>query len=326
MRVLVTGGAGYIGSHTCKELARSGHEPVVYDNLSTGRRELARWGAFIHGDILDTQRLRAAMRRERVEAVIHFAAKAYVGESVINPEKYFRNNVGGTQSLLDAMRGEDVRDIVVSGTCAVYGTPERMPIDENTPASPINPYGESKLFMERMLAAYGRAYGTRFTSLRYFNAAGCDPDGETGEWHDPETHLIPRVLMAAAGKIEALEIFGDDYPTPDGTCIRDYVHVRDLAKAHIAAVERLQKGGGNSILNLGAGRGFSVREIVRAAEEVTGRPVPHVFRPRREGDPAELVADSGRAGEVLGWRAHHSSIEEILRTAWAWEQRKGRTS
>lgn len=326
MRVLVTGGAGYIGSHTCKELARSGHEPVVYDNLSTGRRELARWGAFIHGDILDTQRLRAAMRRERVEAVIHFAAKAYVGESVINPEKYFRNNVGGTQSLLDAMRGEGVRDIVVSGTCAVYGTPERMPIDENTPASPINPYGESKLFMERMLAAYGHAYGTRFTSLRYFNAAGCDADGETGEWHDPETHLIPRVLMAAAGKIEALEIFGDDYPTPDGTCIRDYVHVRDLAKAHIAAVERLQKGGGNSILNLGAGRGFSVREIVRAAEEVTGRPVPHVFRPRREGDPAELVADSGRAGEVLGWRAHHSSIEEILRTAWAWEQRKGRTS
>lgn len=324
MRILVTGGAGYIGSHTCKELARRGHEPVVYDNLSTGHRELVRWGAFVHGDILDTQRLRAVMRRERTEAVIHFAAKAYVGESVVNPAKYFHGNVGGTLSLLDAMRGEGIRDIVVSGTCAVYGTPETMPIDENTPTRPINPYGESKLFMERMLAACERAYGTRFISLRYFNAAGCDADGETGEWHEPETHLIPRVLMAAAGEIEALEIFGNDCPTADGTCIRDYVHVRDLAEAHVAAVELLRDGGTGGVLNLGSGRGLSVKEIVRAAETVTGCPVPHVFRPGREGDPAVLVADNALARKILGWEARHSSIEEILGTAWAWEQRKRR--
>ena len=316
MRVLVTGGAGYIGSHTCKE-------PVVYDNLSTGRRELARWGAFVHGDILDTQRLRTAMRRERVEAVIHFAAKAYVGESVINPEKYFRNNVGGTQSLLDAMRGEDVRDIVVSGTCAVYGTPERMPIDESTPANPINPYGESKLFMERMLAAYGRAYGTHFTSLRYFNAAGCDADGETGEWHDPETHLIPRVLMAAAGRIEALEIFGDDYPTPDGTCIRDYVHVKDLAIAHVKALEYIVKHNESLTVNLGSEKGVSVLEMLEAARRITGKPIPAVHTGRRAGDPACLYATSAYAREKLGWQAQYSDIDTLVSSTWAVYKKRG---
>lgn len=318
MRILVTGGAGYIGSHTCKALAHQGHTVVVYDNLSTGHRELVRWGDFVYGDILDTQRLRGCIRQHQIEGIIHFAASAYVGESVIDPGKYFRNNVCGTLSILDAMRDEGVPYIVVSGTCAVYGSPEKMPITEDTPTNPINPYGASKLFMERMLADYEKAHGIKWMSLRYFNAAGCDPDGETGEWHEPESHLIPRALMAAAGQIPALEIFGDDYPTPDGTCIRDYVHVSDLAGAHVRALALLAQGGFSQFLNLGTGKGFSIREVLMAVENISGKAVPCRISPRRPGDPACLVADADRAFTLLDWMPNDSSLHSILATSWNW--------
>jgi UDP-glucose-4-epimerase GalE len=321
MQILVTGGAGYIGSHTCKALAHQGHTVVVYDNLSTGHRELVRWGDFVYGDILDTQRLRACIRQHRIEGIIHFAASAYVGESVIDPGKYFRNNVCGTLSILDAMRDEGVPYIVVSGTCAVYGSPEKMPITEDTPTNPINPYGASKLFMERMLADYEKAHGIKWMSLRYFNAAGCDPDGETGEWHEPETHLIPRALMAAMGQIPALEIFGDDYPTPDGTCIRDYVHVSDLADAHVRGIDSLARGGQSQSINLGTGQGFSIHEIITSAEQTSRKTIPRVTSPRRHGDPACLVADPSSAEKILLWQARNSNLENILYSAWTWHTR-----
>lgn len=323
MKVLVTGGAGYIGSHVCKELALGGHTPIVYDNLCTGHREFVRWGDFVHGDIADTQKLRACMRAHRPDGVIHFAAFAYVGESVTDPGKYFRNNVAGTLSLLEAMRDEGVDSIVVSSTCAVYGQPAQVPIPENCPTAPINPYGASKLFMERMLEDFGVAHGLRWAALRYFNAAGCDAEGEVGEWHEPETHLIPRVLWAMQGKIPQLDVFGDDYPTPDGTCIRDYVHVRDLATAHILALERLRAGGSSRAFNLGTGSGFSVKEIIAAVEKVSGKKVPHAMRPRRAGDPARLVADAGESRTTLGWQCRHSDLEHIIATALAWSEKSG---
>ncbi len=323
MNILVTGGAGYIGSHTCKELARQGHAVVVYDNLSTGWKEFVKWGPFVHGDIRDTQRLRQALRRHSIDGVIHFAAKAAVGESVVNPGKYFSNNVAGTLSILEGMRDEGVRHIVVSGTCAVYGEPEQVPITEDTPTRPINPYGASKLFMERMLADFETAHGLHWTSLRYFNAAGCDPEGEVGERHEPETHLIPNILRAAMGDIPALTLFGDDYPTPDGTCIRDYVHVADLARAHVLAMQRMRDGGSSLPINLGTGTGFSVKEILTAAEKIFGRTVPCTIAERRPGDPPRLVADTRRAKNVLGWEAHLSSLDSILGTVWNREQRAG---
>lgn len=318
MKIVVTGGAGYIGSHTCKELARRGHSVIVYDNLCTGHRSFVQWGDFVYGDIRDTQRLRECFRRYRPDGIIHFAAFAYVGESVQDPGKYFSNNIGGTLSILQAMRDEGVAHIIVSSTCAVYGQPESMPINEATPTLPVNPYGASKLFMERMLADFHTAHGITWTALRYFNAAGGDPEGDVGEWHDPETHLIPRTLMAALGKIDRLAIFGNDYPTPDGTCVRDYVHVSDLARAHVAALERLARGGTSGSINLGTGRGCSIMEIVRAVEAVSGKTVPHVFHARREGDPAVLVADNTLAGEQLSWRPETSSIETILQTAFSY--------
>ena len=323
MKVLVTGGAGYIGSHTCKELALQGHTPIVYDNLSTGHREFVRYGDFVHGDILDTQCLRAAMRRHKPDGVIHFAAFAYVGESVQNPGKYFHNNVSGTLSILQAMRDENVPSIVVSSTCAVYGQPEQVPIPVSCPTAPINPYGASKLFMERMLADFHTAHGLKWAALRYFNAAGCDADGEIGEWHEPETHLIPRVIWAAQGKIDALQIFGDDYPTPDGTCIRDYVHVRDLAQAHILALQHLALGQESRAFNLGTGTGFSVREIIEGVEKVSGKKVPCTMAPRRPGDPARLIADASESAEVLGWHCEHSVLENILESALRWSEKSG---
>ena len=301
MKILITGGAGYIGSHTCKELARLGHSVIVYDNLSTGHREFVRFGDFEYGDIRDTQNLRECLKRHFPDGIIHFAASAYVGESVVNPGKYFHNNVVGTLSILDAMRDEHISNIVVSGTCAVYGQPNKIPITEDCPCNPINPYGASKLFMERMLADYATAHDICWCSLRYFNAAGGSADGEIGEWHDPETHLIPRVIFAGLGKIPAVDIFGDDYDTPDGTCIRDYIHVEDLARAHVLAMQHLLKGGENLAVNLGTGRGASVLEIVTGIGEVLGRSVPHTIRPRRPGDPARLVADASRARNVLNW-------------------------
>ncbi|HXC90945.1 MAG TPA: UDP-glucose 4-epimerase GalE [Stellaceae bacterium] len=322
--ILVTGGAGYIGSHACKALARAGYVPVVYDNLSRGHREAVRWGPLVEGDIGDRAQLRQAFAEYRVTAVMHFAAYAYVGESVADPALYYRNNLTGTLALLDAMREAEVREIVFSSTCATYGTPDTLPLRETAPQNPVNPYGETKLAMERALHWYGRAYGLRAVSLRYFNAAGADPDGELGEDHDPETHLVPLVLRAALGQGPAVEIFGTDYPTPDGTAIRDYIHVDDLAAAHLRALERLRAGGGSIALNLGTGLGHSVREVLAAAEAVSGRKVPAHAAPRRPGDPPALVADPSLAAEVLGWRANCSGIEEIVGSAFAWHARRPR--
>ncbi len=324
MKVLVTGGAGYIGSHTCKELAQQGHTPIVYDNLCTGHREFVKWGDFIYGDILDTQHLRACLRRYQPDGIIHFAASAYVGESVANPGKYFHNNVSGTLSILDAMRDEGVSNIVVSSTCAVYGQPEQIPIAETCPTHPINPYGASKLFMERMLSDYHAAHGLNWAALRYFNAAGCDPRCEAGEWHEPETHLIPRVIWAALGRISHVDVFGDDYPTQDGTCVRDYIHVQDLAAAHVLALQRLVDGKESRPFNLGTGTGISVKEIIDGVSRISGNNVPHQFKPRRPGDPAKLIADAEDSRTLLGWRCRYSELENILETALRWSKHSGR--
>ncbi len=313
--VLVTGGAGFIGSHTCKRLAQKGLVPVVYDNLSTGHRDNVRWGPLVEGDLEDTQRLATAIRTHLPECLIHFAASAYVGESVEDPGKYYRNNVAGSIALLEACRATGLARIVFSSSCATYGVPQRLPITEDTDQFPINPYGRTKLMIELMLGDYARAYDFRSVALRYFNAAGADPEGQLRERHDPETHLIPRALMAAAGGIERLDIFGDDYATPDGTCIRDYIHVTDLADAHVAAVDYLRVGGEVLRANLGSGHGTSIRQVLEAIDRVTGRRVPVQLLPRRPGDPPVLYADSSRARQRLGFRPALSDIETIIRTA-----------
>ena len=316
--ILVTGGAGYVGSHACKVLAAAGHTPVAYDNLVRGHRELVRWGPLEVGDVRDGARLDEVFARHRPAAVMHFAAFAYVGESVHQPALYYRNNVGGTIELLEAMRRAGVGMLVFSSTCSTYGVPERMPITEDTEQRPINPYGMTKLVIERALRDFDAAYGLRSVSLRYFNAAGCDPDGETGERHDPETHVIPRVLMAAAGAAPHFEIFGTDYPTPDGTCLRDYVHVIDLGQGHVQALDYLVRGGATTAVNLGTGRAFSVREVVAAAERVTGRRIPVREAPRRPGDPPVLVADATRARTLLGFAPRFTELVPIVETAWRW--------
>lgn len=318
MLILVTGGAGYIGSHTCKFLAEQGHDVIIYDNLSTGWRSFAKYGKFIHGDICDIQNLRMVLHSHHVEAVVHFAAKAYVAESVSNPSLYFLNNNYGTLSLLEAMRNENVSRIVVSSTCAVYGIPKSLPITESESLNPISPYGDSKYFMERMLSAFAVAYGLQWVSLRYFNAAGADPEGFLGERHIPETHLIPLALAATSGKGAPLQIMGTDYPTVDGTCIRDYVHVTDLARAHAYALDYLENGGKSISLNLGSGIGTSVREVLNTVEKVTGRKVPCILGPRRPSDPPCLYASSCKANKILGWNAKFSNIEDIVETAWNW--------
>ncbi|MDX0678941.1 UDP-glucose 4-epimerase GalE [Sinorhizobium medicae] len=314
-RILVTGGAGYIGSHTAKLLRLEGIEPIVYDNLTTGNRSAVRWGPFVLGDILDGNHLVEVLEYHRPDAVIHFAASAYVGESVADPAKYYNNNVRGTLSLLDACRRTGVDKVIFSSSCATYGVPAVLPIHETTPQDPINPYGKTKLMAEHMLADYAAAFKLNYVALRYFNACGADPEGDLGEWHDPETHLIPRALMAAAGTILHLEVFGEDYDTPDGTCVRDYIHVSDLASAHVLAYRHLAKGGENLAINVGTGRGFSIREVLRAIVEVTGRDVPVVFRRRRFGDPPTLYADGGLACRTLGFLPRYSDLETIVRTA-----------
>jgi UDP-glucose-4-epimerase GalE len=321
--ILVTGGAGYIGSHACKALARAGYRPVVLDNLSRGHRGAVRWGPLVEADLADRDALLAAMRHHSVGAVMHFAALAYVGESVADPALYYRNNVGGTLCLLDAMREAGIGRIVFSSTCATYGTPERVPIDETAPQHPVNPYGETKLAIERVLHWYAAAYGIRSVALRYFNAAGADPEGEIGEEHDPETHLIPLVIDAALGRRPEIAIFGTDYPTPDGTAIRDYIHVQDLAEAHVAALAYLTERRDSAAMNLGTGAGYSVREVIAAAQAVSGRRVPQREAPRRAGDPAALVADPSLAIRLLGWRARISDLNTILRTALAWHIKAG---
>ena len=323
---LVAGGAGYIGSHTCKALAGSGFLPVVYDSLSTGHREFVRWGPLVEGDLLDAGTLAGAFAEHRPVVALHFAACAYVGESFEDPARYYANNVIGTLHLLDAARSAGNVPIVFSSSCAVYGEPGGVPITEDAVLAPVNPYGRTKLAVEHALADYEAAYGLRSLRLRYFNAGGGDPDGEVGESHEPETHLIPRAILAALGRLGELAIFGDDYPTPDGTAVRDYIHVTDLADAHVAAVSHLLGGGDGIAVNLGTGRGFSVQEVVDAVERVTGRYVPRRVIGRRQGDPAVLVADGSRARKLLGFTAPHSDIDTIVRTAHAWLAREGRHS
>lgn len=319
--VLVTGGAGYIGAHACKALAAAGYTPVTYDNLVYGHREAVRWGPFEQGDIQDRARLDAVIAEHRPEAVMHFAAFAYVGESVSDPAKYYRNNVAGTLTLMEAMRDAGIGRIVFSSTCATYGIPDATPITEDTPQRPINPYGASKLMVERMLADFEVAHGLNWIALRYFNAAGADPDGEAGEDHDPETHLIPLTLDAACGRLDKLTVYGDDYDTPDGTCLRDYIHVADLADAHVLALRALERGGASRPYNLGNGRGFSVLEVIETVRAVTGLSPNYEIGPRRPGDPAALVADAEQARRELGWRPQYGALEDIVRTAWAWHQR-----
>jgi UDP-glucose 4-epimerase len=319
MRILVTGGAGYIGSHAARLFANRGNEVWVYDNLSRGHEQAVPDGRLIVGDLLDTPTLEEALRRQRIDAVVHFAALSYVGESVREPALYYRNNVGGTLGLLDAMRRCGVGRLVFSSTAAVYGVPRRVPIMEDEPAAPINPYGRTKLAVEWALADHAAAYGLGFAALRYFNAAGASPDGAVGEDHDPETHLIPIILQAALRLRADVEVFGTDYPTPDGTCVRDYVHVDDLAEAHLLALQRLEPGCGRAY-NLGTGRGFSVREVLAACEEVTGRRIPVRLGPRRPGDPPELVASAERAVRELGWQPRHTDLREIVETAWRWHR------
>ena len=314
-RVLVTGGAGFIGSHTAKLLSRSNVEPVVYDNLTTGNRSAVRWGPLVQGDILDTSHLAKTLARFEPDAVIHFAASAYVGESVEDPSKYYRNNVTGTLSLLNACREAKIDKIIFSSSCATYGVPAILPINEATPQTPVNPYGRTKLIAEQMLGDFAAAYGLRYVALRYFNACGADPDGELGEWHDPETHLIPRALLAAGGRIPHLAVFGDDYETPDGTCIRDYIHVTDLAHAHVLALRHLVGGGGSLAVNVGTGRGSSIRQILEAVIRVIDREVPIELHPRRRGDPPALYADPALAREALGFAPSYSDLDTIVRTA-----------
>jgi UDP-arabinose 4-epimerase len=321
--VLVTGGAGYIGSHACKALARAGFRPVAYDNLVYGHKWAVKWGPFVHGDILDRERLEWAMREHDIKAVMHFAAFAYVGESVSDPAKYYRNNVTGALNLLDAVRACGIRKFVFSSSCATYGIPGTPLIHEDLHQAPVNPYGRSKLMIEHVLRDYAPAYGLSSIALRYFNAAGADPDGETGEDHDPETHLIPLVLQTAAGMREQVTVFGSDYDTPDGTCIRDYIHVCDLADAHVLALKALDGQGGMRPFNLGTGTGLSVQQIIAAAREITGRPITVTMGARRAGDPPVLVADASRARQHLGWTPQRSSVEDMIGTAWRWLEALG---
>ncbi|MEA2936968.1 MAG: UDP-arabinose 4-epimerase [Alphaproteobacteria bacterium] len=318
--ILVTGGAGFIGSHTCKALHAAGFAPVSYDNLSRGNAEAVRWGELVVGDLADCALLRATLQRYRPAAVVHFAAFAYVGESTEQPALYHRNNVGGTAALLDVMRECGIGRVVFSSSCAVYGVPASVPIMETSRLAPVNPYGQTKLICEQMLSDGAAASWLAFMALRYFNAAGAAPDGEIGECHVPETHVIPLLLDAAAGEAEAFTIFGDDYPTADGTCIRDYIHVSDLADAHVLALRALLQGGESAAVNIGTGRGWSVRELVEIARKVAGRDIPVRFGPRRGGDPPELVSDPGRARERLGWAPRYPDVAEQIAHAWAWHQ------
>jgi len=321
--VLVTGGAGYIGSHAVRALKQAGHEAIIFDNLSTGHECLATGFELVKGDVLDGAALARVL--PRIDAIMHFAAHAYVGESVSNPQKYFRNNVEGGLSLLNAALAAGVKTIIFSSTCAVYGEPAKIPIDEDTPRNPVNPYGVSKYFFERALEAYDQAYGMRYASLRYFNAVGADESGEVGELHDPETHLIPLALQAAALTCPELQVFGADYATHDGTCIRDYIHVSDLASAHVKALEHLSAGNKSFAVNLGTGTGSSVKEVISAVENVTGRRVPVKLGQRRAGDPAVLVANPARAQTLLQWKATRG-LRESVATAWNWMERRQKRS
>lgn len=320
--VIVTGGAGYVGSHSAKALADAGYNPVTVDNLGRGFREAVQWGPLEIGDTSDRAFLDHVIERWKPKAVIHFAAFSYVGESVTDPALYYRNNVMGTLTLLEALRDHGIRNLVFSSTCAVYGVPDAVPIVETEKRQPISPYGASKLMVEQILSDFGTAHGLRSVALRYFNAAGADPGGTIGENHDPETHLIPLAIDAALGHGPELKVFGDDYPTPDGTCIRDYIHVADLASAHVKALAYLEGGGESVALNLGTGTGLSVKQIIDAVAAGAGHPVPHTIGPRRPGDPPALYADPRKAKSLLGWEPQHSDVDTIVQTAVAWTRRR----
>ena len=319
--ILVTGGAGYIGSHANKELTRTGYETVVLDNMSYGHPDFLKWGVFEEVDLGDLESIRNVFRKYEIEAVMHFAAFTYVGESVEDPQKYYLNNLRNTLNLLQVMNEFEVRKLVFSSTCATYGNPQKIPLTEDHPQNPINPYGQGKLMVEKVLKDYSSAYGLRYVSLRYFNAAGADPEGEVGERHDPETHLIPLILDAAMGKREDIKIFGTDYPTTDGTCIRDYIHVTDLADAHIKALKYLEDGGESEVFNLGNGNGFSVREVIEEARKVTGKEIKATETERRPGDPPVLVGSSEKARKILKWQPKYDDLTKIISTAWEWHKK-----
>ncbi|MDU7474654.1 MAG: UDP-glucose 4-epimerase GalE [Paenibacillus macerans] len=318
MAILVTGGAGYIGSHTVAALLEQGKEVVVIDNLQTGHRGALLGGKLYEGDLRDKELLKRLFSENDIEAVIHFAANSLVGESMKDPVKYFDNNVYGTLCLLDAMNQANVRKIVFSSTAATYGEPEKVPIEESDKTEPTNVYGETKLTMERMMAWFDQVLGIKYVSLRYFNAAGAHESGKIGEDHRPESHLIPLIIQAVLGQRPSIQVFGDDYNTPDGTCVRDYIHVGDLADAHLRAVDYLQRGGDSNVFNLGNGQGFSVKEVIETVKSVTGRDFPVVISPRRAGDPAVLIASSDKARSVLGWQPSRGKLEDIIESAWAW--------
>ena len=322
LNILVTGGAGYIGSHVARDLEENGYRAIVLDNLSEGHREACRGSTLVQGSIGDGAALKTVFSNHRVDAVMHFSAFAYVGESVTNPEKYYVNNVSETIALLGAMRNSGVDTFIFSSSCATYGNPEYIPIDEQHPQNPVNPYGRTKLMVEKILEDYGAAYGLKYAALRYFNAAGAHPDGSMGESHRVETHLIPLVLQAIRGVRESVSVFGSDYDTEDGTCVRDYIHVCDLAKAHRFALEALLNTGDSMRLNLGTGRGHSVRQIIGACEEVAGKKAPVTEAPRRKGDPPALVACGAQAQKALAFSPDYTGIRDIIKTAWQWEQRR----
>jgi UDP-arabinose 4-epimerase len=324
--VLVTGGAGYIGSHTAKALARAGYNPVVLDDLTTGHRGAVKWGPLIEGSLANADLLRKIIREHSIGAVIHFAASLLVNESMTNPQKYFWNNVVNTLKLLDAMLETGVKHIVFSSSAAVYGTPQQVPIPEDHPKEPINAYGESKLSMERAIKWYGFAYGIAWMALRYFNAAGADLEGELGEDHDPETHLVPLVIQAALGRRPCVEVYGTDYPTSDGTAVRDYIHVNDLADAHVRALQHIAEGGESWALNLGTGHGNTVRQVIAAVDRLSQGGAPFRDAPRRAGDPAALVANPSRAFQVLRWRPQHSDLDSIVQSAWKWHSSRAGSS
>ncbi|MEW6107751.1 MAG: UDP-glucose 4-epimerase GalE [Nitrospirota bacterium] len=319
--ILILGGAGYIGSHVNKQMNRLGYETIVFDNLKYGHKEFVKWGRFYPGDLGNDEEIDACFNKYPIKAVMHFSAYAYVGESVVKPSEYYFNNVVNTLKVLNKVLKYDVKYFVFSSSCATYGIPNEIPINEEHPQLPINPYGKSKLMVEEILKDFEKAYGINYISLRYFNAAGADPDGELGEWHEPETHLIPLVLDVALGRRNGIEIFGTDYNTPDGTCIRDYIHVQDLANAHVSALKYLFDGGKSDVFNLGNGKGFSVREVIGVAKSVTGKDIKVIESKKRKGDPPILVGSSAKAFDILGWSPQYTKIEDIIQTAWKWHQK-----
>jgi UDP-glucose 4-epimerase len=320
--ILIAGGAGYIGSHMNKMLSKMGYDTLGVDNLVHGHEEMVKWGELIKGDLADTALLKRIFGEHEIKAVMHFAAYAYVGESVTDPAKYYMNNVTNTVNLLNVMLEHGVDKFIFSSSCATYGVPDTIPIPETHPQTPVNPYGRTKLMVENILSDYSSAYDMKYVSLRYFNAAGADPEAEIGEWHEPETHLIPLVLDTAIGRRTDIRVFGTDYDTPDGTCVRDYIHVNDLAKAHVLALKYLDEHGRSELFNLGNGRGFSVRQVIETARRVTSRDIRSVDSDRRPGDPPALVGSASRAVETLGWEPEFPDIESIIRTAWKWHRKK----